>query len=189
MDGRNGKAQRAARIGLMAGCLCLCSWIRLALPGLVPITLQTLGVFLAAGLLGGRDGTTAILVYLLLGLAGLPVFAGFQSGAGVLFGPTGGYLVGFLATGLVSGGLAKRWRWTVKGLTAAFVVGLLACYGLGTAWYVLGYAGTERAVGVWGALCACVLPFCVPDACKIAAAVWIIRRIRPLLWKEKESGK
>ena len=69
-----------AYIGIFAALIAICSWI--SVPTAIPFTLQTLGVFLAVGLLGGRRGTLAVLVYLLLGLVGLPVFAGFHGGPG-----------------------------------------------------------------------------------------------------------
>ena len=68
---------------------------------MVPFTMQTFAVFLALGLLGGRRGTYAVLVYLLLGMIGIPVFSGFRGGPGVLLGTTGGYILGFLGSALV----------------------------------------------------------------------------------------
>ena len=79
--------------------MAICSWI--SIPAPVPFTLQTFAVFLAPGLLGGKMGTIAVGTYLLLGAVGLPVFAGFSGGIGVLLGATGGYLLGFLLTTLV----------------------------------------------------------------------------------------
>lgn len=90
------KALDLAYIALMAALIALCAWISVPL-GPVPFTMQTFGIFAALGLLGGRRGTLAFLIYLLLGIVGLPVFSGFSAGAGVLFGATGGYLLGYLA--------------------------------------------------------------------------------------------
>ena len=88
-----------AYIALFAVAIAICSWI--SVPATVPFTLQTFGVFLAAAVLGGKRGTLAVLVYLALGMAGVPVFAGFQGGMGCLLGSTGGYLIGFLFLALV----------------------------------------------------------------------------------------
>ena len=88
-----------AYIALMAVLLAVCSWI--SVPAPVPFTLQTFGVFCALGLLGGRRGSTAVLLYILLGAVGLPVFSGFQGGLGKLLGPTGGYILGFLLSALL----------------------------------------------------------------------------------------
>lgn len=79
------KALDLAYIALMAALIALCAWISVPL-GPVPFTMQTFGIFAALGLLGGRRGTLAFLIYLLLGIVGLPVFSGFSAGAGVLFG-------------------------------------------------------------------------------------------------------
>lgn len=105
------KALDLAYIALMAALIALCAWISVPL-GPVPFTMQTFGIFAALGLLGGRRGTLAFLIYLLLGIVGLPVFSGFSAGAGVLFGATGGYLLGYLAAALllVSHRLHRRQR-------------------------------------------------------------------------------
>lgn len=85
---------------LFAALTAVCAWISLPIPP-VAFTLQTFAVGLTLGILGGKWGTVSILLYLLLGAVGLPVFSGFQSGAVALPGPTGGFLWGFLAGGLV----------------------------------------------------------------------------------------
>ena len=101
------KALDLAYIALMAALIALCAWISVPL-GPVPFTMQTFGIFAALGLLGGRRGTLAFLIYLLLGIVGLPVFSGFSAGAGVLFGATGGYLLGYLAAALLFWGLTAK---------------------------------------------------------------------------------
>ena len=82
------KTRDVAYIGMFAALMAICSWI--SIPTTVPFTLQTMGVFTAVGLLGGKRGTTAVLVYILMGAIGLPVFSGFTGGMGILFGSTGG---------------------------------------------------------------------------------------------------
>ncbi len=165
------------RIGIIVAVLCVCSWI--SIPLVVPITLQTLAVFLAVGLLGRRDGTIAILVYLLLGAAGLPVFSGMRGGAGMLLGPTGGYLVGFVATGLVSGSILRRFGMKKSVMAAAFLLGLVVCYAFGTVWFLWGYARIGESISLFQALGKCVVPFCIPDAGKILLAVCLVERIKP----------
>ena len=81
-------------IAVFAVIMAICSWI--SIPTAVPFTLQTFGVFVAVGVLGGKRGTLSILVFILLGAIGVPVFAGFSGGIGVLAGTTGGYIIGFL---------------------------------------------------------------------------------------------
>lgn len=96
------KTRELAYTGILAALIAVCSWI--SIPTAVPFTLQTFAVFLTLGLLGGRLGTLAVTVYLLLGAVGLPVFAGFHGGLGAFLGATGGYLVGFLFTALTMWG-------------------------------------------------------------------------------------
>ena len=93
------KTRNLVLTGIMAALLALCAWI--SIPTAVPFTLQTLGVFLAVGVLGGKLGSLAVGVYLLLGAVGLPVFSHFTGGIGALIGTTGGYLLGFLLIALV----------------------------------------------------------------------------------------
>ena len=84
---------------ICAALIAVCSWI--SVPAPVPFTLRTFGVFCVLGILGGKRGTAAVLLFLLLGAAGLPVFAGFNGGIGALLGATGGYLLGFVFIGLI----------------------------------------------------------------------------------------
>ena len=97
---RRPKAADMTHIALFAVLLAVCGWIALPLPP-IPATLQTFGVFAALLFLGGRNGTCAVAVYLLLGAVGLPVFSGFRGGLGVLLEAPGGYLIGFLIGALV----------------------------------------------------------------------------------------
>lgn len=94
-----------AYIGIFAALIAVCSWI--SIPFAVPVTLQTMAVCITAGLLGTKKSVLTVLVYILLGLIGVPVFAGFSSGAGVLFGMTGGYIIGFIFTALIVGIMLK----------------------------------------------------------------------------------
>ncbi len=87
------------QIALFAAIIAVCSWIQI--PMTVPFTMQTFAVFCALTTLGGKGGTISILIYIVLGAVGVPVFAGFTGGIGILFGTTGGYIIGFLFTGLL----------------------------------------------------------------------------------------
>ena len=86
-------------IALFSVLIAICAWI--SIPATVPFTLQTFAVLCTLGLLGGKRGTVAILLYLLMGAVGLPVFSNFGGGLGKLLGVTGGYLIGFLAASLL----------------------------------------------------------------------------------------
>lgn len=164
-----------AYMAIAAALLAICSWI--TIPATVPFTMQTFGIFLVLRLLGGRRGTISILVYLFLGLTGLPVFSGFAGGIGALMGNTGGYLAGFLLTGLVywlgtSKPGKKPWREALS-----LGLGLTACYALGTAWFMVVYARNNGAVGLGTVLSWCVLPFVIPDLLKLALAMALSGRI------------
>ena len=89
-----------AIMALFVALLAICSWISLPI-GPVPFTLQTFAVFVVGGLLGFKRGTVTVIVYILLGLVGVPVFSGFKGGVGVIVGPTGGYILGFILTVIV----------------------------------------------------------------------------------------
>jgi len=165
-----------AYIGIFAALIAICSWI--SVPTTVPFTLQTLGVFLAVGLLGGRRGTLAVLTYLLLGLVGLPVFAGFTGGPGALLSPSGGYLIGFLFTALFLWAVERITQDKLWKLGLGMVIGLVICYAFGTVWFLAVYPIANEAVGLWTALGWCVFPFLPFDAVKIALALGLSSQLR-----------
>ena len=168
-----------AYVAVCAVLMAICSWI--SIPAAVPFTLQTFAVFCSLALLGGKRGTAAILVYLLLGALGIPVFAGFSSGIGILFGTTGGYLLGFILMGLVYW-LAERLCRDSRGARiASMVLGLLLCYAFGTAWFMFVYARQSGAIALGTALAWCVIPFLLPDLVKLALALLLSGRLRRVL--------
>lgn len=162
--------------GIFAAVLAICSWIQI--PGPVPFTLQTFGIFAALGLLGGKRGTIAICVYLLLGAFGVPVFAGFKGGLGALFGATGGYLLGFLLSGLCIWLAEKFLGDSLRVFIPAMILGLLLCYAFGTAWFVVVYTKANGAISVGKALALCVIPFLPFDAIKLALAVVVRQALK-----------
>lgn len=163
-------------MAVCAALMAICSWI--AIPTTVPFTLQTFAVFLTVILLGGRRGTIAVLVYILLGAVGIPVFAQFTGGIGILLGSTGGYIVGFLFTALTMWGIEKLFGRKTWALILSMLLGLIACYSFGTAWYMIFYAGTPDAVGLLTALSWCVFPFMLPDLVKISLALALGTQLR-----------
>lgn len=167
-------------IALCAAVMAVCSWI--SIPAAVPFTMQTFGVFLVVGLLGGRNGTLAVVVYLLLGAVGLPVFSGFSGGMGHLFGATGGYIIGFVFSALVMWAMERGFGRSIKTLVVSMAAGLIVCYAFGTAWFMTVYAKDSGSIGLMTALGWCVFPYIIPDALKILLAAVMTRRLRPLIW-------
>ena len=166
-------------IALFTVLITICSWI--SIPAPVPFTLQTFSVFAACYMLGGRRAALSVVVYLLLGTAGLPVFAGFTGGAGILLGSTGGYLIGFILTTLLFSIFEKMFgRHPVTDIIG-LILGLLSCYFFGTIWFMKVYARANGAIGWISALSWCVIPFIIPDLIKLALAVIVGSRVRHLM--------
>lgn len=158
--------------------LAVCSWITIPTPSRIDFTMQTLGVFLAMGVLGGKRGTLAILAYLLLGLVGVPVFAGFAGGPGALLTPSGGYLIGFLFTGLAMWGMERAFGVKPVALGISMVLGMLMYDVFGTAWFMVVYPMGGESVGLWTALTWCVFPYLVFDFLKLGLALGISVMVR-----------
>jgi len=156
--------QQLCACGVLAAVICVLSPFSVPI-GPVPVAFANLAIYLAVYLLGWKWGTVSCLTYLLVGLAGLPVFAGFGSGAAKLLGPTGGYLMGYVPMALVGGWVADhtRSKW-LQGLGLA--VGTALCYLLGTAWFCW-----QGGYTVGAALGMCVVPFIPFDVGKIIIAI------------------
>ena len=166
------KTKDLALVGLFAALMAVCAWISIPV-GPVPVTLQTFAVFLAAALLGSKRGTLAVLVYILLGVVGLPVFARFSTLNPVTFG----YVLGFLPLGMLTAAAEKLFPQKAFALPLGMVLGLLVCYLIGTVWfyYVMHFRGTEYSIGK--ILSVCVTPFLLPDLVKLGAAYFLSRKL------------
>lgn len=164
---------------MFAVLIAVCSWI--SIPATVPFTLQTFGIFVTVGILGGKRGSVSVLIYLLLGAVGIPVFAGFKGGIGALLGTTGGYIIGFLFSALIMWGMEVLLGKKLWVLAVSMVLGLLACYAFGTIWFMVVYARTSGAIGLMTALGWCVFPFILPDVIKIALALVLSKRLAKLI--------
>ena len=146
-------------IAVFAVLIAICSWI--SIPTTVPFTLQTFAVFLAVGVLGGKRGSLSVLIYILLGAVGIPVFAGFSG------------VFSALLMWLMEALLGKK-TW-VLGLS--MVLGLIVCYAIGTVWFMVVYARNSGAVGLATVLGWCVIPFIIPDLIKIVLALALSKRL------------
>ena len=166
-------------VALGAVLITICSWI--SIPTTIPFTMQTFAVFFVLSALGGERGTLAIIVYVLLGAVGVPVFAEFTSGIGILLGNTGGYIVGFIFMGLaywlIVSILGKKQRVEIF----AMIMGIVVLYSFGTVWFMIVYARSNGAVGLAMVLSWCVIPFIVPDLIKLGLALTLARRLSPVL--------
>lgn len=177
-------------IAVSAALITICSWISIAI-GPVPFTLQTMAVFAVLMTIGGVRGSIAVVIYLLLGLVGVPVFAGFKGGPASFLGPTGGFLIGFAVASLVwlllekifkdrfSSSAVKR---ILFGAVSA-VICEVVMYAIGVIWFMLVYGQQTGPIGLGAVLTMCVLPFIIPDIVKIAAAVVIGERAGKLIHK------
>lgn len=168
------KVQSMTRCGLLAALTAVCAWLAVPL-GEIAVTMQSFAVMFTLLLLGGRSGCLVYGVYLCLGTVGAPVFAGFQGGISVLLGPTGGYLWGFLAAGLLFWCLERRLPpWLCAALSMA------VCYLCGTLWYGFVYAEG----GLWMILLRCVVPYLLPDALKLVLACTAANHLRRIFFHQ-----
>lgn len=154
---------------LLAALMAVCAWLSIPVSD-ISITMQTFGVSLALLLLGGSWGSVSIGIYLLLGAVGLPVFSGFRGGIGMLLGVSGGFLWGFLLSGLTYRAL-ERW-----GRLPALIFSLPVCYLCGCLWFGI-YAGG----GLGFIIARCVLPYLIPDFLKLWLAWGLARRISKVI--------
>lgn len=159
------KVRDMCLVALMTALICIAAPLSIPLAGLVPISLATLTVYLAGALLGAKRGTLAVLLYILIGMVGLPVFSGFTSGVQKLVGVTGGYLIGYLPCVAAVGFAVERWgehKWVYP---VSMVVGTALLYLVGTVWFMY-----QMNQNLMQALASCVIPFLIGDAAKIVIA-------------------
>lgn len=175
-------------ISVSAALITVCSWINIPI-GPVPFTLQTLGILAVMLTTGGRRGTLSILVYLLMGVCGLPVFAGFKGGLTSFAGPTGGFLIGFLFAGLVYWLLEKvLFKRLMTSAVKTWIFGAVnsvifevVMYVIGVIWFMTVYAAQTGPIGLAAVMNLCVLPFIIPDIVKLIVAVIIGERAGKLV--------
>ena len=156
---------------MFAAVICICSIVSVDI-GTVPVTLQTFAICIAAAILGWKRGTVSVLVYVLLGAVGLPVFAGLKGGIQILTGPTGGYIIGFIFTAVIVGSAAEIFDRKLIPLVISMALGILVCYAVGTPWFMY-VTKMDFALS----LGFCVTPFIPFDAIKIVLATVIVNRL------------
>ena len=169
---RNTLTRQLVLAALFAALTAVCSQIQIPLP-MIPINLALFAVHLCGALLGAKWGALSMAVYALLGAVGVPVFAGFGSGPAVLFGKTGGYIIGYILCAAIVGLLSRRLGFTFPKLCLSMVIGVAVCYVFGTAWFMV-ISGLNLATS----LSYCVLPFLPGDTVKILLAALLALRLR-----------
>lgn len=145
----------------------------------VPLTAQTFGVLTVGAALGFRRGGAAVLLYLLIGLVGLPFFAEGKGGMAVILGGTGGYLIGFVVAGAIVGRLAELgWDRHLAGSLGAMLIGSVIIYAIGLPWLMVTGGFTLQETLSYG-----LTPFLAWDAAKLAIAAsmfplgwWMVER-------------
>ena len=158
------KTKKIAMTAVLAAIICVLA--PLSLPaGEIPLSLATFAIYIIAATVDWKYSFSAVIIYILLGAAGLPVFSAFTGGLQKLVGVTGGYIIGYIPCVLIIGLMIsklenKKWIYPLS-----MVLGTAVLYALGTAWFIF---QTKSQLGA--ALAACVVPFLPGDAIKIAAA-------------------
>lgn len=173
---RQTKTYDMAYISLFTVLIIICSWI--SIPTAIPFTMQTFGVFAAIMILGGKRGTLSILVYILLGAVGMPVFSGFKGGVGALLGTTGGFVFGFLFSALFMWAMESMFRKKKSVFFFSILVSLILCYAIGTLWFMKIYGREAGSIGIGAVLSWCVIPFIIPDLIKIGLAYALSKKIK-----------
>ena len=171
---QNSRTRQITLIGLMTAITCILAPLSIPI-GPVPISLTNFAIYLSLYLLDWKKGTISYILYLLLGLVGLPVFSGFTGGIGKLAGPTGGYIIGFIPMAIIAGIVIDKFsqRWIqILGM----IVGTAICYAFGTVWFCI-----QAGYTVSAALAVCVIPFIPADLIKMVIAMIIGPEIRKRL--------
>ena len=159
---------------MMAAVICVLG--PLAIPiGPVPIAITNLAIYLSGYMLGWKRATLSCVVYVLIGMVGMPVFSGYSGGLGKLAGPTGGYIIGYIFMALVSGLVVSRFE--QRGIQLlGMAAGTVTCYVLGTAWFCV-----QAGYAVGAALSLCVFPFIPGDIAKMVVALYAGPKMRTRL--------
>lgn len=163
------------RIALCSAAICVLAPFSVPI-GAVPISLATLGVYIASGILGSKKGTIAVIIYILIGIMGVPVFSGFGSGLGKVLGVTGGYLIGYIPCAFISGKIIENSSRDKRTCIIAFIIATFILYAFGTAWFM---AQTKN--GLIESLTMCVVPFLMGDLLKIIVASFVSEKAVKLI--------
>ena len=171
------EVKQLALTGLMSAVICILGPISMNIPiSPVPVSLGLLAIYFVLSVLGMKLGTLSVAIYILLGLVGLPVFTGFTGGPGKLFGPTGGYIVGYIFMALICGFFLDKWGSNLPVSFLGMLLGTAVCYLFGTVWLAFQSSYTFPQ-----ALAAGVLPYIPLDLVKLIIAMIAGRGLRARL--------
>lgn len=190
-SGRQLLIKDVCYIALFAAVIVVCSWIAIPISE-ISITLQTMGVCMAAGFLGWKRGVICVLSYILLGVCCVPVFSGFKNFYALIVSASAGYVVGFLFTALIVGITSDKMHLIGKRLSGkaakqvvqliilalSMVVGVAVCYLFGTLWFMVIYKGSVTTSNLQIALTYCVYPYILPDLVKIVLATFLVNYLK-----------
>lgn len=169
------KARLCSICAMCTALYAVCAWI--CVPTTPPVTLQSFAVFTVAGLFGCKTALTSYIIYLSAGVLGLPVFSAFSGGIAVLAGPTGGYLLGFLGSVLISSLILRLFGRSAVSIAVSFAAGLLVLYIFATVYYSLVILSGSTFHSIAASLSVCVVPFVLPDIAKLSLAVLTVKRL------------
>lgn len=158
------KPQKIALTGILAAMICLVSPFSFQF-GAIPVSLATFAVYIAACTVDAKISVCSVMIYILLGAAGLPVFSNFSGGFHMLSGVTGGYIIGYIPCSLIIALLTKKFSSKKYMYPVSMILGTAVCYITGTLWYIM-----QTESNITSALIVCVVPFLIGDAIKISAA-------------------
>ncbi len=169
------KAQKAALTGILAATICLLAPFSFPI-GAIPVSLATLAIYIISGTVKTKISVSAVIIYILLGAIGLPVFSAFQGGFQTITGLTGGYILGYIPCALIIGMLSEKYESKKWVYPLSMILGTVACYLTGTLWYMF-----QADCSFATAMTVCVIPFIIADIIKISAACTLCITLRKRL--------
>lgn len=160
------KTKNMIIIAMITAIMCIISPFSIPLPFTpIPISLANLIIYIACCILGSKKGLVSVLLYILIGSVGLPVFSGFSGGLSKLAGPTGGYLIGFIFCAVFTGIFVEKFEDKIYMYSVGMIIGTIICYGFGTAWLAF-----QMKLSFVQALFMGVIPYLLGDGLKIVVS-------------------
>lgn len=178
---KNSKIYNMTLVGLMTALICIIAPFSVPLSFTpVPISLANLIIYISAGILGAKKGAMSVIIYLLIGAVGVPVYAGWTAGFQRIAGPTGGYLIGFIFIALISGLIIEKFENKIYMYAIGMILGTIVCYILGSVWLSM-----EMNLNFSKALLLGVIPYLLGDAIKVVLATVLCYSLKARLKASK----